>query len=59
MFPDSAGGWRDPSNTSRDLRDARGWQELASVTAHVFRKTAATAFGGRAARAPTSSGIAG
>jgi integrase len=24
LFPDSAGGWRDPSNTSRDLRTARG-----------------------------------
>ncbi len=24
VFPDSLGGWRDPSNTSRDLREARG-----------------------------------
>ena len=42
MFPDSRGGWRDPSNTSRDLRNARGSEEFAWVTSHVFRKTAAT-----------------
>jgi integrase len=33
---------RDPSNTSRDLRNARGSEEFAWVTSHVFRKTAAT-----------------
>lgn len=42
MFPDSQGGWRDPTNTSRDLRNARGTDEFAWVTSHVFRKTAAT-----------------
>jgi integrase len=42
VFPDSRGGWRDPSNTSRDLRNARGPEEFAWVTSHVFRKTAAT-----------------
>ena len=42
VFPDSRGGWRDPSNTSRDLRNARGSAEFAWVTSHVFRKTAAT-----------------
>jgi integrase len=42
IFPDSIGGWRDPSNTSRDLRRARGSSEFAWVTSHVFRKTAAT-----------------
>ena len=42
VFPDSAGGWRDPSNTSRDLRNARGSAKFAWVTSHVFRKTAAT-----------------
>jgi integrase len=42
VFPDSAGGWRDPSNTSRDLRNARGSAEFAWVTSHVFRRTAAT-----------------
>jgi len=42
LFPDAAGGWRDPSNTSRDLRNARGSEEFVWVTSHVFRKTAAT-----------------
>jgi integrase len=42
LFPDGVGGWRDPSNTSRDLRLARGSEEFAWVTSHVFRKTAAT-----------------
>ncbi len=42
VFPDSRGGWRDPWNTSRDLRNARGSAEFAWVTSHVFRKTAAT-----------------
>jgi integrase len=42
VFPDSNGGLRDPSNTRRNLRDARGAKEFAWVTSHVFRKTAAT-----------------
>jgi integrase len=42
VFPDSRGGRHDPSNTSRDLRNARGSAEFAWVTSHVFRKTAAT-----------------
>lgn len=42
VFPDSIGGWRDPSNTSRDLRNARGSDEFGWVTSHVFRKSAAT-----------------
>ncbi|GLZ31421.1 phage integrase [Lentzea sp. NBRC 105346] len=42
VFPDSLGGLRDPSNTMRDLRKARGGDEFAWVTSHVFRKTAAT-----------------
>ncbi|WP_217643428.1 site-specific integrase [Actinopolyspora lacussalsi] len=42
VFPDSLGGLRDPSNTRRDLRKARGAEEFAWVTSHVFRKTAAT-----------------
>ena len=42
VFPDSIGGWRDPSNTSRDLRNARGSDEFARVTSHVFRTSAAT-----------------
>jgi integrase len=42
VFPDSRGGYRDPSNTSRDLREARGAEDLSWVTSHVFRKTMAT-----------------
>ena len=42
VFPDSRGGWRDASNTLRDLRNARGSEEFAWVTSHVLRKTAAT-----------------
>lgn len=42
VFPHSSGGWRDPNNTRRDLRDARGSSDFAWVTSHVFRKTCAT-----------------
>ena len=42
LFPDSRGGWRDPSNLSREPREARGSGEFAWVTSHVFRKTCAT-----------------
>lgn len=42
VFPDSKGGWRDPANTRRDIRHARGTEEFAWVTSHTFRKTAAT-----------------
>lgn len=42
VFPHSSGGWRDPGNTRRDLRNARGSSEFAWVTSHVFRKTCAT-----------------
>lgn len=42
VFQDSIGGLRDPSNTRRDLRNARGTKGFAWVTSHVFRKTAAT-----------------
>ncbi|GEL16929.1 hypothetical protein PA7_07660 [Pseudonocardia asaccharolytica DSM 44247 = NBRC 16224] len=41
LFPDAHGGWRDPSNLSRELREARGSGEFAWVTSHVFRKTCA------------------
>lgn len=52
VFPDSKGGYRDPSNTSRALREARGGAEFSWVTSHVFRKTAATIMddGGHTAR---------
>lgn len=42
LFPDSRGGWRDPFNLSRELREARGSGEFSWVTSHVFRKTCAT-----------------
>lgn len=42
VFPGPNGGLRDPSNTSRDFREARGSEEFEWVTSHVFRKTAAT-----------------
>ncbi len=42
VFPDSIGGLRDPSNTSRDFRTARDAAGYGWVTSHVFRKTAAT-----------------
>ncbi|WP_236004415.1 tyrosine-type recombinase/integrase [Amycolatopsis pittospori] len=42
VFPDTIGGLRDPSNTRRDLREARGTEDFAWVKSHVFRKTAAT-----------------
>lgn len=47
VFPSHAtrgrgGSWRDPSNTSRSLRDARGRAGFDWVTSHVFRKTVAT-----------------
>jgi integrase len=42
VFPHTSGGWRDPNNTRRDLRNARGSSDFAWVTSHVFRKTCAT-----------------
>jgi len=42
LFPSAVGGWRDPSNTQRALREARGTQGFVWVTSHVFRKTCAT-----------------
>jgi integrase len=43
VFPHSQGaGFRDPHNTLRTIREARG-TEWGWLTSHVFRKTAATA----------------
>jgi Phage integrase family len=42
VFPNARGGVRDPSNTRRDLRTARGSEEFEWVTSHLFRKTTAT-----------------
>jgi hypothetical protein len=36
------GGWRDPSNTQADLRDACATAGFDWVTTHAFRKTVAT-----------------
>ena len=46
VFPNTLGGFRDPSNTRRDLRKARGEGLLAWVTSHSFRKTVATTLDG-------------
>ncbi len=42
IFADSIGGFRDPSNTQRDFREARGTGEFAWLVSHSFRKTTAT-----------------
>ncbi|MGZ4620495.1 MAG: site-specific integrase [Blastococcus sp.] len=42
VFPAPLGGWRDPSNTQADLRDAFAAAGFDGVTSHVFRKTVAT-----------------
>lgn len=42
VFPAPMGGWRDPSNTQADLRDAFDAAGFDWVTSHVFRKTVAT-----------------
>lgn len=42
VFPDLKGGFRDPNNVRRELRQARGDGDLAWITSHTFRKTAAT-----------------
>jgi integrase len=42
VFPAPLGGWRDPSNTQADLRDAFTNAGFDWVTSHVFRKTVAT-----------------
>ena len=42
LFPNIFGGFRDPDNVRRELREARGTETLAWITSHSFRKTAAT-----------------
>jgi integrase len=42
VFPASLGGWRDPSNTQADLRQAFTNAGFDWVTSHVFRRTVAT-----------------
>ncbi len=52
LFPDVQGGFRDPANVRRELREARGEDTLAWITAHTFRKTAATILDEAALSAP-------
>jgi integrase len=42
VSPAPLGGWRDPSNTQADLRDAFASAGFDWVTSHAFRKTVAT-----------------
>jgi len=42
LFPSVDGGFRDPANVRRELREGRGKDALAWITSHTFRKTAAT-----------------
>ena len=42
LFPDVLGGFRDPANVRRKLREARGNEASEWITEHTFRKTAAT-----------------
>jgi integrase len=42
VFSDVPGGFRDPANVRRELREARGDGDFAWITSHTFRKTAAT-----------------
>lgn len=42
VFPAALGGWRDPSNTQADLREAFATAGYEWVTSHAFRKSVAT-----------------
>jgi integrase len=42
VFPDSLGGWRDPSNVRRVWREVRGELELDGLVSHTLRKTVAS-----------------
>jgi len=58
LFPNTLGGFRDPNNTRRELREARGDGLLSWVTSHNFRKSVATILddaGHTGARSPTRS----
>jgi integrase len=41
VFPAPLGGWRDPSNTQADLREAFASAGYDWITTHTFRKTVA------------------
>jgi integrase len=42
VFPDSLGGWRDPSNVRRVWREVRDELELEGLVSHTLRKTVAS-----------------
>lgn len=42
LFPDSLGGWRDPSNVSRVWREVRDELEMTGLVSHTMRKTVAS-----------------
>lgn len=42
VFPDSLGGWRDPSNVRRVWRAVRDAAELDGLVSHTLRKTVAS-----------------
>lgn len=42
VFPDSLGGWRDPSNVRRVWRQVRDDAELDGLVSHMLRKTVAS-----------------
>jgi integrase len=42
VFPDSLGGWRDPSNVRRIWREVRDQAELDGLVSHTLRKTVAS-----------------
>jgi integrase len=42
VFPDSLGGWRDPSNVRRAWRAARDKAEMDGLVTHMLRKTVAS-----------------
>lgn len=62
VFPDALGGWRDPSNTRRDIRNVRGGEEFAWVTATPSARPRPAGWmrrGSRPGRSPTSSATPG
>jgi integrase len=42
VFPDSLGGWRDPSNVRGVWREVRDTLELEGFVSHTLRKTVAS-----------------
>jgi integrase len=42
VFPDSVGGWRDPSNVRRVWRQVRKAAEMDGLVSHTLRKTVAS-----------------